>query len=107
MVRTKMFLDGFNDLERLIETREAVFKAKCKIERVITTDGLGCLDDKSIFTKEEKERFSNLVKALNKASELIADKMIDHERKCVEMNVIGFEPEKKGKPEDTEEDVYF
>lgn len=108
MVEIKTFLDGFNDLERLNEVRTKLNEAKHKVRRVLVdSSSIGSLDDRSILTDDERARFLKLSDALEKAADLVTDKLLDQERKCVKMNVIGFAQEGEKKPEEAEEDEFF
>ena len=93
MVEIKTFIEGFRDLEKLYEVKHDINKAKYKIKRALVDTSLGCLDDRSILTDEERARFFKLSDALNDASELLTDKIAEQQEKCIRMNVIGFTEE--------------
>lgn len=108
MVEMKTFLEGFNDLERLNEVRTKLNEAKHKVRRVLVdASSIGSLDDRSILTDDERARFLKLSDALEKAADLVTDKLLDQERKCVKMNVIGFAKEEENKSEEVKEDEFF
>ena len=107
MVEIKTFLEGFNDLERLNEVRMKLNEAKYRVKRVLVDSSIGSLDDRSILTDDERARFLKLSEALEKASDLVTDKLLDQERKCVKMNVIGFTKDEEKKPEEVEEGEFF
>ena len=100
MVKIKTFMDGFEDLQRLYDTRRRLMEAKLKIKTVLVDSSLGSLDDRSILTEEERARFFKLSEALNNAEALLNEKIDMQKEKCVRMNVVGFteEPE-EGEPE--------
>ena len=107
-VEIKTFVEGFEDLERLYETRTRLHQAMMKVRRVLVDTSLGSLDDRSILTEEERTKFFNLSNAMNKAYDLLTDKIIDQEKKCIRMNVTGFSNDPEGsKQEDEEENEYF
>ena len=103
-VLTKTFLEEFDDLERLYALWKEILSAKHEVNRVVLGLGIGSLDDRTIFTEDEKERFLKLKNALDTASELVYDKVKEQERKCVKANVIGLTEDKEEVKEDTEED---
>lgn len=107
MVEMKMFLEGFDDLERLYETRRRMNEARYKIKRVLVDTSLGCLDDKSIITMEEKARFLKLADALDSASDLLSDKINKVRKDCITKNVVGFKEDDKETKNEIEEDSEF
>ena len=106
MVEIKTFMEGFNDLERLCETKRRMGQARYEMKRVLIDSSLGSLDDRSILTDEERGRFFKLCEALDKAEELLFDKIDEQKKKCVRMNVTGF-TEDKEETKKTEENEYF
>ena len=103
-VLTKTFLDGFDDLERLCTLWRELTHTKHEVNRVVLGLGVGSLEDRVIFTEDEKERFMKLKNALDAASGLVYDKIEDQERKCVKVNVIGLTEKQEEVKEDTKED---
>lgn len=98
MVEIKTFLDGFDDLQRLCDTRRRLMEAGLKIKTVLVDSSLGSLDDRSILTEGERARFFKLSEALNNAEALLTEKIDMQKEKCVRMNVVGFTEE----PEESE-----
>lgn len=106
-VEIKTFLDGFDDLQRLCDTRRKLLEAKCKLKTVLVDSSLGSLDDRSILTDEERARFFNLSNALDKAENLLTSKIRDQQEKCVRINVTGFSAEPEDEAEPEKENDYF
>ncbi len=107
MVEIKTFIEGFDDLKKLYETKMEISKAKYKIKRVLVDTSLGSLDDRSMITSEERSRFLKLADALDNASDLLSDKIKDQQEKCIRMNVTGFTEETDEPNKDTKENEYF
>lgn len=107
MVEIKHFVEGFRDLEKLYETRKRIIEAKFKINRVLIDSSLGCLDDRSILSDEERSKFVRLTGALERASELLSDKIEEQQEKCIKMNVIGFTEDNEPEVKKVDEDEFF
>lgn len=108
MVEIRTFMEGFDDLERMCKLREEMNKAKYSITRIVLGSSLGSLDDKSIFTDEERARFAKLSSAIDSASDMLYKKIKNQEERCVRINVTGFSSEEpKEDVEETKEDEFF
>lgn len=103
-VLTKTFLDGFDDLERLYILWRELMRTKHEVNRIVLGLGIGSLENRVIFTEDEKERFMKLKNALDAASNLVYDKIEEQQRECVKSNVIGITESNDEVKEDTKED---
>ncbi len=106
MVEVKTWLEGFDDLKKLENVRMKIDEAKFKVKRVIVDSSLGSLDNRKLFTDEERARFLKLSDALEDASSLIADKIDEQRIKCVKDNVTGFTEEKVEETENEENEFF-
>lgn len=107
-INVKTFMEGFDTYRKLIQLDMALTKAEFEINKRISLDSLGGIEDlDDIFTDEEQLRFKKLSAAIHRAKEDVYKKKDEYEKELIYKNIWFDEEDKPTTTVDTDEDEFY